>query len=250
MTLKAFAVLEKEENTGDIFFAEHNIVARKAGANEFADGEIEQVTCRRAQWADKYAGSKVPVHVRIENGWNYECSGCGVRIDADLYDDYVEYGEEENTSKALRYEGWKPTDIVEDGNQVYCQEECQITDKKERAAIKAQEMRHRKRLEKYVARRFPGVTLIDKDGYRTRAHTYCQRDRDGKIRLEQANIPFAYPGMKHGPGDLYFERRSYRPKGRHLSYNCAGGDIEAFTAFLKAAGIRSRQSAQMNKLAA
>lgn len=48
MTLKAYSVTEEYENTGGIIFAEHNIVARRIGASEYADGDFHAVTCRRA----------------------------------------------------------------------------------------------------------------------------------------------------------------------------------------------------------
>ena len=54
--MKAYAVTEEDENTGGIIYAEHNIVARRLGANEYADGEIAYVSCRRAPWADEYYG--------------------------------------------------------------------------------------------------------------------------------------------------------------------------------------------------
>lgn len=241
MGLKAFAVLEKEENTGGIIFAERDINARKAGANEYADGEITGVTCRRAPWADQYADTgKVPVRVQVEAGWHYECSGCAVRIDEYLYDRYEPEGEQENEKMALTYNGWTPADIVEDGQMVYCQEACRAAYKRERAAIEAQELRHRNRLEHFLRRRFPDIALINRDTFRGRVHTYCRRGIDGKIRLDQANIPFDYPGMKHGPGDLHFERSRYRHDRRRLTYNCAGGDVDTFVAWLQTHGVRQR----------
>jgi hypothetical protein len=48
MDLKAFAVTEHDENTGAVIFAKHDIVARRIGADEYADGELSYVSCRRA----------------------------------------------------------------------------------------------------------------------------------------------------------------------------------------------------------
>ena len=251
MTLKAFAVLEKEENTGGIIFATRDITARKAGANEYADGDIRQVTCRRAPWADQYAGGKVPVRVQVENGWHYECSGCDIRIDEDLHYRYEDElpAADDPTDKGgddlplyHRYNDWTPARIVEDGSLVFCTSECQESFRKERAAIKAEEQRHVDRLKRFLARRFPNVEFLDQDGFRTRQHVYCRRDRDGKIRVDQVHIPFAYPGMKYGPGDLSFERRTYRTNARRLRYSCAGGDVESFREWLRQQNVRQRHS--------
>lgn len=85
--IKAFAVTEHDENTGAIIFAKHAIVARRLGANEYAGGELSYVSCRRAPWADAYAGRPIPARVMIANGWHFECSECDQRIDEDyLYD--------------------------------------------------------------------------------------------------------------------------------------------------------------------
>ncbi|SEM52789.1 hypothetical protein SAMN05192583_0521 [Sphingomonas gellani] len=67
--LKAYTVLEHDERTGAIYFARHAIVARKAGAAEYGDGELSYVTCNRAPWADRFADTgAVPAAVMVEHG--------------------------------------------------------------------------------------------------------------------------------------------------------------------------------------
>ena len=66
--LRAFAVTEEDEGTGAIYFAKHDIVAKKLGANDFAGGEIDYISCRRAPWADAYIDRPLPVRGRIKNG--------------------------------------------------------------------------------------------------------------------------------------------------------------------------------------
>lgn len=107
--LVAFSVMEEDENTGDIYFAKSDIEARKRGADEFADGEISYVTCRRAQWADKFAPGPVPFSAKFEQGWWVECSGCGVTIQEGGYD---------SKGNEIDFE------IVEVGDAVYCTPAC------------------------------------------------------------------------------------------------------------------------------
>jgi hypothetical protein len=111
--LKAYAVQEEDEGTGGIFYAEHDIVARKAGANEFGDGDLHGITCRRAPWADEYAPGPCPLLVMIDHGWWMECHGCGIRIDSDM-----EYIPDEADAPVLEL---KP---VEDDRGLFCTVEC------------------------------------------------------------------------------------------------------------------------------
>ena len=83
--VRAYVVLENDERSGAIYFARHAITARKAGANEYGDGELSYVTCNRAPYADQFAETgMVPASVLVENGWHFECGSCGHRIDDDL----------------------------------------------------------------------------------------------------------------------------------------------------------------------
>lgn len=96
MSLKAFSVMEDFDGHSVIVFAEKAVVARRNGANELNVDFSEVSECKRLPWADEYAPGPVPVHVKIENGWWYECNcGCGRRIDndqgvSDNEDDYEE----------------------------------------------------------------------------------------------------------------------------------------------------------------
>ena len=107
--LLAYSVMEEDEGTGDIVFAHSDIEARRRGANEFADGEIGGVTCRRAQWADEFAPGPVPFSAKFEQGWWVECSGCGVTIQEGGYD---------SKGDEIDFE------IVEVGDAVYCTPAC------------------------------------------------------------------------------------------------------------------------------
>ncbi|AXQ69133.1 hypothetical protein HOU02_gp109 [Caulobacter phage CcrBL9] len=81
--LKAYTVLEQDEYTGGIVFAAHHAVARRAGANEWGDGEWEYVECRRSPEYDAYGPEGLNDLILWRNGWHFECM-CGRRIDSDF----------------------------------------------------------------------------------------------------------------------------------------------------------------------
>ncbi|PZU80665.1 MAG: hypothetical protein DI528_22220 [Shinella sp.] len=82
--IRAFAVLERCENTGGGVFARQDIVARKLGACTYSDGDIANVECRRAHWADEFADTGVvPAKLAIAHNWRFECHGCGATINED-----------------------------------------------------------------------------------------------------------------------------------------------------------------------
>ncbi len=85
---RAYAVLEDSESTGGIVFARSNVEARRIGAAIYHDGEFSGRHCNRVPWADAYEPEgNVPASVCIDNGWHFECCGCGANIDSDwLYD--------------------------------------------------------------------------------------------------------------------------------------------------------------------
>ena len=65
---KAYSVQGDEH--GCVVFAEHNVVARREGANELniEFGDVE--SCRRAPQFDQYADAgKVPVQALLDAGW-------------------------------------------------------------------------------------------------------------------------------------------------------------------------------------
>lgn len=78
--LKAYKVLECDEYTGGIVFAAHHAVARRAGANEWADGEWDYVECSRAPQFDQYGPEGLNDLILWRDGWWFECQ-CGARID-------------------------------------------------------------------------------------------------------------------------------------------------------------------------
>jgi len=235
--LKAFAITENNEGTGGIVFAKHAVVARRVGAAEFADGDFGYVSCRRAHWADSYADDRaIPISAFIENGWHFECTGCGNRIDADLGRWQDRIGREDTfrdmLRKARRWRSWKPSDVI--GTQhsaVFCDQKCEDDHKAFEAERKRREERALDRFRRLILRRFPGVTLPnDRSRYRASPHAYAYC-RKGKWRIGQVCVPFDFPGAKYGPAELRYDADQPRQGAQKPRFTCASGDWEVFQAW-------------------
>ncbi len=222
--MKAFAVLEECENTGGIVFAEHAIVARRDGANIFSDGDFSGISCRRAPWADEFADTRlIPAKVMIENGWHFECAGCGETIS----------------------EGWlSDEDLPLDGvighqhSRIYCCEICQCRDELHRAIKRDHERRAIEALQAFVLKRFPSIAFATKENWKP--HAYAT-ERDGVWQVQEVVVSFEFPGMKIGAATCRIDRaRSHdrligpiRPE-----FSCCGGDREIFEAWAHSPGSR------------
>ena len=229
--LKAFAVLEEDENTGGIIFAKHAVTARRIGANEYAGGEFGYVRCHRAPWADQFAGTGiVPASVMVENGWHFECASCGRQIDSDLawlYDDGIE--EPDTTDTALRYKGWTPDHVIGSQNSlVYCNRQCKDENDAYEAKRKRIQDRAIRLYERHILRRFPDAEIVRGDDRYMRPHAYATKHK-GRWRLTQVAVSFNFPGMKYGPACLLRDERY--DKREPAAFTCCGGDREVFEAY-------------------
>ena len=215
--MRAFAVTEECENNGAIVFAERDIEARKWGADEFNDGQLGGITCVRAPWADHLAGEPVPAKLMVENGWHFECCGCGDRIDEDWLDD---------------------NDLPLDGvigfqhGRIFCSEICQARQNLEDAIKRDHERRAIEALKAYVLKRFPGVTFSNARE-QWKPHAYAA-ERAGSWQVQQVVVSFEFPGMKIGAATCRIERCQQnegfigpiKPE-----YSCCSGDREVFEAW-------------------
>lgn len=180
MALKAYSVLEKDENTGSIYFAEHDIEARKAGANEYADGEIGEVTCHRATWADKYAEARdVPASVAVDHGWHFECHGCSIRIDSDM---------------PREHRGRPISGIVGTMSRaIFCRESCRVKDERQRMRAKKERHKAIRDFMAFMAVRYPGIEFHEGEG-RFQKH-YANVDCYGRSwNRTSVTIGFKFPG--------------------------------------------------------
>ena len=215
--LKAYAVLETGEDTGGIVFARRDIEARKRGSCEYADGEISSVTCRRAHWADEYSETqRVPVLAAIQQGWRFECHGCGASLDEDWF-----------------YESGKPMEGVVGfmEGQVFCCAECKAADDAVERRKKATGEEFLETLRAIVRKRFGDVDFVDGFG---REHVYVIHE-EGAYGIGQAFVSFSFPGQSIAPTSLKYQfpySFSWDGIGCPKPYfTCANGDREAFEAF-------------------
>lgn len=207
--LLAYAVTEDYENTGAILFARSDIEARKHGANEFNDGEIGGICCRRAPWADAYAGTPMPAWVMIAHGWHFECSGCGERIDSDWLDD----------------QGFDVHGVIgQQYGRVYCCDSCRSWDEAREAVRKAVGAEMIARLSAMLLQRLPGVTII-------RTHANARRGESGAYVADECAIHFEYPGQQYGPGEFRTIRRYGITGPLKPAFYCSAGDVKVFEAF-------------------
>ncbi|WP_407146267.1 hypothetical protein [Bradyrhizobium sp. ORS 86] len=225
--MKAFAVTEDQENTGEIIFAEHAIVARRRGADEYNDGELSGITCRRAPWADKFEGQPVPAWVMIDNGWHFDCGHCGARIDSDyLYDEDLPLKGVIGTQHSL----------------VYCSAICEAEDRLEQAIRADHQRRAIEALSNFVRKRFPAVT-IRADGNNA-PHAYAAQRR-GSWQVEQVVVSFDFPGMKIAPAQCRIDRSGIRDDQLigplWPRFLCCNGDRDVFERW--AASPESREKA-------
>lgn len=227
--MKAYAVTEDQENTGAIIFADHAIVARKRGADEFNDGELRGISCCRAPWADGFAGEPVPASVMIDHGWHFECGHCGARIDSDYLED-----------EDLPVEGVVGTQ----SGIVYCSAVCEAGGNLERAIRADHQRRAIKAMSEFVRKRFPGVT-IHRDG-NNKPHAYASQ-RGSAWQVEQIVVSFDFPGMKIAPAQCRLDRSDSRNHGLigpvKPYFTCCGGDVEAFETWAASPASREKAAA-------
>jgi hypothetical protein len=188
--LLAYAVCDFDERNGDIYFARHRIVAHKAGASVWGDGELTAVECRRVPWADQFAETgHVPWAVRIDHGWWIECSGCGQMIREDAEDD---------DGESIEF------DIVESGQHVFCRPDCEqhfLAEREETRRITAQVVGD---LTDRLLRTLPGAVIAGS------SHVYVPSGPKPRV-AQQGVIHFAFPGMRYGLGSFRFDKVGEEP---------------------------------------
>lgn len=220
--LLAYAVTENDENTGSIYFARHAISARRRGADEYGDGELSAVSCRRAPWADWCADAGfVPASLMIGHGWHFECHGCGQHIDDDF----------------LREAGLSTDDVIgiQDG-PVFCCARCKLGHDAVEAEKKRVGADFLDVLRNEVRRRFGDVAFPDpaREGSQ---HVYVI-EQDGAYSIGQAAVSFEFPGIQFGPAVLRYDwPYSFAWDGIgpvRTRVTWCNGDDEAFLAFAEA----------------
>lgn len=212
--MKAFIVQETDEGTGGVIFAKSNIAARKIGASEYNGGEIGGMSVHRAPGLDQYAETGVPARVMIEEGWWFECSGCGMRIN------------EENLSE----DGRPVSGVVGVMDSLVfccalCHEQWTETQRRKREAGDA----FLAKLKQHAARRLGAVDFVAGE---FKEHVYVV-EVDGHLIVRQAVVSFKFPGMAVGPANLRYDE-AHNDGPQPLVFYCCNGDKDAFEAFASA----------------
>ncbi|RWB67608.1 hypothetical protein [Mesorhizobium sp.] len=224
--MRAFAVTERDEGAGAIYFAKHAIVAKRWGADEFGYGELNYVSCRRVPWADAYAGKPIPASVMIDAGWHFECHGCGMRLDEDELRDHH-----------LPVEGV----IGSQHSAVYCSARCRRKHLSRERRGMLEEQRAIETLKAVVRKRFPEVDFTDEHenpNWRHHARAEYVPGQKGWT-WRRVTVAFTFPGMKIAPAWLELPERPWRGYGEgnqyigplQPQYTCCNGDREAFEAY-------------------
>lgn len=216
--MPAYVVMEIDENTGGVVFAKDKRTAQRVGANKWADGDIGYVETTRRKDLDRYEATGVPARVLVEDGWHFECHGCGMRIDDCTFED----------------EGLPVSGIVgNESGRVYCCHTCRMGALGREAQIKAMGEAFLDMLRDVVRTRFGEVEFVTDETWRNRVHISSHRS---PFVVREASVAFGFPGQKLGPATLGY-RHSNRPSGGDMIgpaeciFYCCTGDREAFEAW-------------------
>jgi hypothetical protein len=226
MTIKAYAVLQKYEMTGEIYFASKAIQAAVAGANELADGELGGVQCRRAKWADGFAETGVPAWLAIDHGWRFECSGCGVTLDSDI-----------EATRGLPLRGVCGTV----SSAVYCCGRCKWRSTVRETRRIAEEAAAIDDFKRIVMARFPDADFADDETHYRTHHAHVVRSKGtGHWHRRQVVVSFRFPGMEFASACFRIDGydRIGPPHGRYTVFNA---DREAFEAYARQTDERRKR---------
>lgn len=202
MKAKAFIVKHADRYYDDesptmIYFMVSDIVARRAFAEEYNDGELGGINVKREPSLDRYENeNKIPFWRLICMGWWTECDDCGKRISEDDLND----------------RGLDPTDVVGTFcSRTFCTPDCHTrweAEQAERKHISGQAVYD---LEKYLFKYFPGVTV-------TRTPSYVTHEQ-GKLVLDHAHIYFTFPEQNMGECRITEKHTVTVPRGAMTMFN-------------------------------
>lgn len=224
--MPAYIVNETYENTGGVVFATSKREALKWGADQYADGEKELVEAVRRKDLDRYEATGVPSSILVEEGWWFECSGCGMLIQND----------------ALEEAGLRASDVVgTEHGRTYCCHACRAQSLAREAAQKTFGEAFQDMLRDMVRKRFGDDVVFCERG---RNHVYVPYS--DPLVIQQASVAFEFPGQKIGPATLRYEHsgqwgaRLMGPVKPH--FECCFGDKEVFEAWAEHTRPLSKQS--------
>lgn len=235
----------RDPETDMIEFARSSIEAKRRWASEHGDwNEIAGISAKRKKAWDVHAPGPVPALEMIEDGWYFECHGCGAWIEQDAigermdgHYDWEDYALDREYGPDLTLPIMQPVELP--GQRIWCRADCRDRDLAERAMIKRWEERIVAWLGRRVLRRFPDAVLTPRRGD-CRTHCYVGRDQ-GLWTCKQVIVSFSWPGQRIGEASLridspYRSSQDWRKKPRRAEVFCCNGDREVFEAY--AAGCK------------
>lgn len=228
-----------------IVFEPSSISAKRRWANEYGAGDryIAGISAKRCKGWDKYAPGPVPPLEMIEDGWQFECSGCYTTISSDYIGEPIDDDPDQPDMEP-----------VQEGCAVWCCPSCRDRHKAEQARIKRMKLRAIAVVKAAILSTYPGVVFPDRE-YSN--HAYVARTR-GRLLIHQVFVQFEAPGMAHGGcclriNDEKWRYERVRPEGppelcnsdspkkvsqpiqnrvREVRLDCANGDQDVWKAWL------------------
>jgi len=144
--IKAFIVDCGGEYGGQVYFAATRGQAKILAVNEEGTDITAVVSCRRKPEWDVFTPGPVPIKVRMEDGWWFECPGCGQQVidDGECY--HGANGEPCNSEP-----------IFVGTQEVYCCQGCKDAEELREAERKVEEVKRRREAMAAFAITWPGV---------------------------------------------------------------------------------------------
>ena len=174
--LKAYHVGEGSEGEQVITFATSSAQARREGGNEL-DLTFEEVNfCRRAPWADEFAGQPfIPAKAYHDQGWWLYCGHCETQLYEDAEDD-----------------DGNPLQVVYSGRHAYCDQDCHDSRKKQIAEANAKGEAFKAKVQSerpYLTFTefdigWPRITMLAKFTFPGSKYGGSVRDQEGNGNLE------------------------------------------------------------------
>lgn len=266
-----------------LLFARSSIEAKRrwANRNDWPDGTIAGISAKRRPEWDHHHATGVPALDRIDDGWTYECTGCGTTISAD----YIGTRERSGESIESIHLAWEygPDITVPQMEPVepivgrpWCHQSCYEDDLARAAVLRRYEERIWAWLVRRLLRRMPDAeplplppTVYETYQWhavysddKAQSYAFVQQGKRAYMRVDnlrpwqsrnsrtvggygicEAHVRFRWPGAKYGPASyrVFDERHNNKP--RRAEFLVAGGDREAFEAWAEAQRVRMTEAA-------
>lgn len=256
-------IVTDDDEVYRVMFRTSDIAAKREIANEVGCNISDLSARRKPEW-DQYVNKGVPALVRIDDGWWFECEGCGTWISDEYigtrerrHDGIEEY--QLDREYGLDLERPEMTPVEPKRGHVWCHQSCYERD----FAARNQRRRWEERIHAWLVRRLlkrmpdaeplplpdasPGECSVY-GGAPEHSYVYvAERKRVYDRRKAphggydshsihghevcEASVHFRWPGAKYGCATLRICDQRYQGRPRRAEFYCSGGDREAFTAW-------------------